>query len=168
MIVPMKKVSLIIMGDKKTGTKFVAYFQAFTNTYGPVSKLRRLYTEALDASEIIGISIATRPDCLGPDVLALLKELKKTYSHKFIWIELGLQTIHAETARYIRRGYDLAVFTEAANALHTLDIPFIVHVILGLPGEMEEDVKYTVSEIKKLAPDSLTVHSLAILSSSGV
>ncbi|MBR2037091.1 MAG: TIGR01212 family radical SAM protein, partial [Lachnospiraceae bacterium] len=80
------------MGDKKTGTKFVAYFQAFTNTYGPVSKLRRLYTEALDAPNIIGISIATRPDCLGSDVLALLKELKQTYSHKFIWVELGLQT----------------------------------------------------------------------------
>ena len=154
---------LSLMGDKKTGTKFVAYFQAFTNTYGPVSKLRHLYTEALDAPEIIGISIATRPDCLGPDVLALLKELKKTYSHKFIWVELGLQTIHAETARYIRRGYDLAVFTAAANALHALDIPFIVHVILGLPGETGDKMLETIDYVNKIHPFGVKLQLLHIL-----
>ena len=154
---------LSLMGDKKTGNKFVAYFQAFTNTYGPINKLRRLYTEALDAPEIIGISIATRPDCLGPDVLALLKELKQTYSHKFIWVELGLQTIHPKTSRYIRRGYDLAVFTEAVNALHTLDIPFIVHVILGLPGETGEMMLKTIDYVNKIHPFGVKLQLLHIL-----
>ena len=154
---------LSLMGDKKTGNKFVAYFQAFTNTYGPINKLRRLYTEALDAPEIIGISIATRPDCLGSDVLALLKELKQTYSHKFIWVELGLQTIHVKTSRYIRRGYDLAVFTEAVNALHTLDIPFIVHVILGLPGETREMMLKTIDYVNKTHPFGVKLQLLHIL-----
>ena len=100
---------LALMGTKQTGSKFVAYFQAFTNTYGPVEKLRKLYTEALESPQIIGLSIGTRPDCMGDDVLTLLSELKKAYPRKFIWIELGLQTIHESTAIYIRRGYELSV-----------------------------------------------------------
>ena len=109
------KAGLSLMGDKNTGNHFVAYFQAFTNTYGPIDKLRSLYTDALDHPDIIGISIATRPDCLGDEVLDLLTELQAKYPDKFIWIELGLQTIHEETAKYIRRGYARAVFEEAAT-----------------------------------------------------
>lgn len=111
------RTGLARMGDKKTGSYFVAYFQAFTNTYGPIEKLRRLYTQALEEPQIIGISIGTRPDCLGEPVLDLLSELKLAYPDKFIWIELGLQTIHEKTAAYIRRGYPLPVFTEAAKHL---------------------------------------------------
>lgn len=154
---------LALMGDKKTGNKFVAYFQAFTNTYGPIEKLRKLYTEALEAPEIIGISIATRPDCLGADVLALLEELKQTSPDKFIWVELGLQTIHAETARYIRRGYDLPVFANAAKALHALDIPFIVHVILGLPGETRDMMLETIDYVNTVRPFGVKLQLLHIL-----
>lgn len=157
------KAGLALMGAKQTGTKFVAYFQAFTNTYGPVDKLRKLYTEALDAPQIIGISIATRPDCLNAEVLALLEELKQTYPHKFIWIELGLQTIHESTATYIRRGYDLPVFTEAARALHRLQIPFIVHMILGLPGETRDMVLKTVDYINSVHPFGVKLQLLHIL-----
>ena len=152
-----------LMGSKKVGTKFVAYFQAFTNTYGPVEKLRRLYTEALEEPEIIGISIATRPDCLGPEVLNLLKELQQAYQDKFIWIELGLQTIHEATARYIRRGYELPVFTEAAAALHSLKIPFIIHVILGLPGETTDMVLQTIDYVNTLKPFGVKLQLLHIL-----
>ncbi len=154
---------LALMGTKKTGNKFIAYFQAFTSTYGPVSKLRRLYTEALEAPEIIGISIATRPDCLGEDVLELLRELKDTYKDKFIWIELGLQTIHEETARYIRRGYSLPVFTHAAEKLHKLHIPFIVHIILGLPGENPDMVSETIDYVNKIRPFGIKLQLLHIL-----
>lgn len=123
--------------DKKLGNRFIAYFQAFTNTYAPIERLERLYREALDTPQIVGISIATRPDCLECDVLSLLDRLNREYRvrGKFIWIELGLQTIHENTAALIRRGYPLAVFEQAVKALNAIDIPVITHVILGLPGE---------------------------------
>lgn len=157
------KAGLSLMGDKKTGNKFVAYFQAFTNTYGPIEKLRKLYTEALDAPEIIGISIATRPDCLGPEVLVLLSKLTQTYPDKFIWVELGLQTIHEETARYIRRGYELPIFTKAAEALHQLHIPFIVHIIIGLPGETKEHLLQTIDYVNAVRPFGVKLQLLHIL-----
>lgn len=131
-------------GNKKTGEHFIAYFQAYTNTYAPLPYLRKVFTEALKTSEICGISIATRPDCLGHEVLALLEELKDTFPGKFIWIELGLQTIHETTARYIRRGYKLDCFETALANLSNIDIPVIVHVILGLPGETEEQIYQTI------------------------
>lgn len=135
---------------KKTGSRFIAYFQAYTNTYGPVSYLREIYTAALSLSDIVGISIATRPDCLGPDILALLKELKDLYAEKFIWIELGLQTIHEETASFLNRGYSLPVFEQAMTALSLLHIPVIVHVILGLPGETRAAMYETVDYLNHI------------------
>lgn len=120
---------------KKTGRLFIAYFQSYTNTYAPADRLRALYREALLEPAVVGISIATRPDCLGGEVLSLLADLQVEFPDKFIWIELGLQTIHEETARFIRRGYALGVFEEALKRLHALSIPVIVHVILGLPQE---------------------------------
>ena len=131
-------------GDKKTGNHYIAYFQAYTNTYAPLPYLRKVFTEALNTPEICGISIATRPDCLGDPVLALLKELKDAFPEKFIWIELGLQTIHETTARYIRRGYELDCFETALANLSRIDIPVIIHVILGLPGETEEQIYQTI------------------------
>ncbi len=154
---------LSLMGTKQTGSKYVAYLQAFTNTYGPVNKLRALYTEALDAPGIIGISIATRPDCLGEDVLALFADLKQTYPDKFIWIELGLQTVHEATARYIRRGYTLPVFTEAVHNLKKLDIPFIVHIILGLPGETKDMLLETIDYLNVIRPFGVKLQLLHIL-----
>ena len=131
-------------GDKKTGNHYIAYFQAYTNTYAPLPYLRKVFTEALNTPEICGISIATRPDCLGDQVLELLKELKDDFPGKFIWIELGLQTIHETTARYIRRGYELDCFETALANLSRIDIPVIIHVILGLPGETEEQIYQTI------------------------
>jgi len=157
------KAGLAQMGSKQTGNKFVAYFQAFTGTYGPIDKLYRLYTEALNAPEILGISIATRPDCLGKEVLTLLSDLKESYPDKFIWIELGLQTIHEDTARYIRRGYELSVFTEAVANLHRLEIPFIIHVILGLPGETPDMVLETMDYVNFTRPFGVKLQLLHIL-----
>ncbi|MBO5095055.1 MAG: TIGR01212 family radical SAM protein [Lachnospiraceae bacterium] len=130
--------------EKRTGSRFIAYFQAYTNTYAPVSRLRFLYMQALKEPKVAGISIATRPDCLPPDVLALLAELKAAFPDKFIWIELGLQTIHEQSAAYIRRGYPLSCFIQAAAELARLQIPLIVHVILGLPGETTNQMYETI------------------------
>lgn len=136
---------LSLMKDKKVGKRFIAYFQSYTNTYAPIDRLRPLYEEALQTECIAGISIGTRPDCLPDEVLSLLKELKENYPDKFIWIELGLQTIHEKTALYIRRGYPLSVFDNAVKQLHEIDIPIIVHVILGLPGETKKEILETIS-----------------------
>lgn len=132
--------------NKSYGDSFVIYFQAYTNTYGDVERLRRLYTEALDNDSVIGISIATRPDCLGEDVIALLDELNRVYSGKgkFVWVELGLQTIHKQTADFIRRHYELKVYNRAIDALQGIHIPYITHIILGLPGEDEDMMLQTV------------------------
>ena len=134
---------------KTVGNKFVAYFQAYTNTYGPPEYLESIFSEALSHHKVAGISIATRPDCLSDKVLSLLATLKEKYPEKFIWIELGLQTIHEDTAVYIRRGYTLPVFEKALFALNALDIPVIVHVILGLPGESRERILDTVDYLAK-------------------
>ena len=106
-----------LWGEKAVGNYFIAYFQAYTNTYAPIPRLRELYTQALAQPEIVGISIATRPDCLSEEVLTLLTELQIQYPDKFLWVELGLQTIHESTAHYIRRGYALSCFNEAVCEL---------------------------------------------------
>ena len=133
-----------LLSSKSTGKKFIAYFQAYTNTYGPAAYLETIYAAALSEPDIAGISIATRPDCLPDEILLLLKKLKDEFPRKFIWIELGLQTIHEETARYIRRGYPLSCFDDAVSRLHKIGIPVIVHVILGLPGETTEKILDTI------------------------
>lgn len=156
---------------KKVGEKFVIYFQAYTNTYGDPAYLERIWREALEEESVVGISIATRPDCLGipgvsisekhaepiagdrrqgtessETVIGILARLQKEYATrgKFIWIELGLQTMHEKTAEYIRRGYPLSTYETAIRALTDMDIPYITHVILGLPGENEADMLATV------------------------
>ncbi len=154
---------LALFGDKQVGEHFIAYFQAFTNTYSPTERLEALYREALDTDTVVGISIATRPDCLGPEVLALLSRLKAEYSQKFIWIELGLQTIHETTARFIRRGYELPCFEHAMEALQELQIPVIVHVILGLPDESPEMVLDTIHYLNKQKPFGIKLQLLHIL-----
>lgn len=127
------------LSGKKTGQKFIAYFQAYTNTYGPVSYLEKIYRLALEEPSIAGISIATRPDCLPASVMTLLRQLKREYFPKFIWLELGLQTIFESSAALIRRGYPLSCFEEAVYMLHEENIPVITHMILGLPGETKEN-----------------------------
>ena len=126
---------------------YIAYFQSYTNTYAPAEKLRTLFIGALENPLFAGISIATRPDCMPEEVMCLLKELKETYPDKFIWIELGLQSMHEKTAVMIRRGYPLAVFDDCVQRLHELGLPVIVHVIIGLPGETPEMIYETIEHL---------------------
>lgn len=138
-----------LFSGKKTGNRFIAYFQAYTNTYGEPDYLFQIFSEALSHPKIVGISIGTRPDCIGEDILQLLSRLQACYPGKFIWIELGLQTIHEDTALYIRRGYPLSVFENCLLSLNRLQIPVIVHVILGLPGENHEKILETIDYLAK-------------------
>lgn len=121
--------------------KYIAYFQAFTNTYAPVEYLRKVYTEAINHPDIVALSIGTRPDCLGNEVLELLNELNEI---KPIFVELGLQTINEDTAKYIRRGYTLNVYDKAVDDLHKIGINVVTHIILGLPNETKEDMLKSV------------------------
>lgn len=149
--------------EKKTGDKFIAYFQAYTGTYDRPERLYSLYHAALSQDKIAGVSIATRPDCLGNEVLNVLARLKAKFPAKFIWIELGLQTVHEDTAAYIRRGYKLPVFEKAAADLKELKIPFIVHTILGLPGENLERILETVNYVNQIKPFGIKLQLLHIL-----
>lgn len=139
--------------------KYIAYFQAFTNTYAPVEKLRAIYTEAIIHPDIVALSIGTRPDCLGDDVLALLDELNKI---KPIFVELGLQTINKDTARYIRRGYTLEIYDKAVANLHKIGINVVTHIILGLPGESKNDMLKSVEYACKVT-DGIKLQLLHIL-----
>lgn len=131
------------IASKTRDNAYIAYFQPFSNTYGDVDYLRRIYNEAIAPQEIVGLSIATRPDCLPDEVIDLLSELNRI---KPVTVELGLQTIHPATAAYFRRGYDLSVYDAAVKKLHAVDIEVVTHIILGLPGEspdmMLETVRY--------------------------
>lgn len=140
--------------------KFIAYFQAFTNTYGPLERLRELYMEAVSDDEVAAISIATRPDCLSEEVLNLLKEINEI---KPVWVELGLQTIHEETARYIRRGYPLAVYDEAVEKLKETGVEIITHIILGLPGESFEDMVETARYVGESGVNGIKLQLLHVL-----
>jgi hypothetical protein len=120
---------------------FLAYFQAYTNTYAPVEYLQSIFTEAIEHPDIVGLAIGTRPDCLPEPVLQLLTDLN---CKKPVTVELGLQTIHEDTARLIRRGYPLSCFEEAVRRLRARELEVVVHTILGLPGETREDVLETI------------------------
>lgn len=146
----------------KAGTeaKYIAYFQSFTNTYGSVDRLRELYLAAIDPEDVAAISIATRPDCLGPEVLAMLEELQ---ARKPVWVELGLQTIHPETAALIRRGYDLPVYEEAVEKLRSRNMTVITHQILGLPGETANMMAETARYIGQSGANGVKFHLLHVL-----
>ncbi|MBQ8851140.1 MAG: TIGR01212 family radical SAM protein [Oscillibacter sp.] len=140
--------------------KYIAYFQSFTNTYGDVEVLERLFREAMAPEDIVALSIATRPDCLGEDVMAMLKRLSAV---KPLWVELGLQTIHPESAAYIRRGYDLSVFDQAVKKLRGIGAEVIVHQILGLPGETAEMMAQTARYIGRSGATGVKFHLLHVL-----
>lgn len=140
--------------------KYIAYFQAYTNTYAPVSYLRKIFTEAACHPDVAVVSIATRPDCLGPEVLSLLEELNRI---KPVWIELGLQTANDITADKINRGYPLSCFETALAGLRGIRIPVVVHVILGLPGETPEDMFRTVSYLAQKPIQGIKLQLLHVL-----
>lgn len=148
------------LAQKRNASAFIAYFQAYTNTYAPVEYLRKIYTEAINHPQVAAVSIGTRPDCLGPDVLALLEELNQI---KPVWIELGLQTIHERTAAYIRRGYPLSCFEKAVKALRQRDLDVIVHTILGLPGESRQDILETMEYLNRRDIQGIKLQLLHVL-----
>jgi len=147
--------------QKRPVHKFIAYFQAYTNTYGPIRYLETVFTEAISHPDIVALSIGTRPDCLDENVLQLLIALN---IQKPVWIELGLQTVHERTARYIRRGYDLDCFLHAVSSLHQRGIDVIVHTILGLPGESREDMLATITCLNQLPIQGIKLQLLHVLS----
>ncbi len=140
--------------------KYIAYFQAYTNTYGPVEYLRSIFLEAINHPDIVILSIATRPDCINAEILSLLMELNQI---KPVWIELGLQTMHDRTANYIRRGYSLKLFEECVRSLHQSGIAIIVHTIIGLPTESKHDILKTMEYISTLPVQGIKLQLLHIL-----
>ena len=154
---------LALFGDKKIGEEYIAYFQAFTNTYGPLPYLETIYRSALSHPRVRGISIATRPDCVEEPVIELLKKLQEEFPAKFIWIELGLQSIHEKTASYIRRGYPLKTFEDAYARLSTAGFPVIIHLILGLPTESHEEMLQSVKWVSHLHPFGVKLQLLHVL-----
>lgn len=140
--------------------KYIAYFQAYTNTYAPLSRLKALYSEAVSHPDIVGLSIATRPDCLPDDVISLLCQCN---AQKPVWIELGLQTIHQKSADYIRRGYDLPVYDAAVRKLKDAGLTVITHVILGLPGETKEEMLETVAYVGNSPVEGIKLQLLHVL-----
>lgn len=146
----------------KTGAeKFIAYFQSYTNTYAPVEYLETLFTEAISEPSVAALSIGTRPDCLPDEVVQLLARLNRI---KPVWVELGLQTIHADTARLIRRGYGLSIYEDAVARLKAAGLTVIVHVILGLPGEKREQMLQTIDYLGGVhRPDGVKLQLLHVL-----
>lgn len=150
----------LLLERKRPAGKYIAYFQAYTNTYAPAEYLRSIFSEALSHPDIVGLSIGTRPDCLGDDVLQLLEELNL---QKPVWVELGLQTIHKKTADYIRRGYELDCFEEALAHLRAISVDVIVHTILGLPGESREDILATMEYLNHCDIQGIKLQLLHVL-----
>lgn len=140
--------------------KYIAYFQAFTNTYAPVEELKSKFYEAINNKCIVALSIATRPDCLSKEVLDLLDELNKI---KPVFVELGLQTIHEKSAKYIRRGYELSVYDEAVKNLKKININIVTHIIIGLPNETKEDILESVKYVCDSGTNGIKLQLLHIL-----
>ncbi|MBZ4683653.1 MAG: uncharacterized protein PWP46_587 [Fusobacteriaceae bacterium] len=153
-----KQIELI--KNKHNSNKVIAYFQSFTNTYGDINYLRKIFYEAINHENVVGLAIATRPDCINNDIINLLNELnKKTY----LWIELGLQTIHEKTAKLINRGYSLNVFEETFYKLKINNIKTVIHIITGLPYESKEEYFESIKYINKIKPWGIKIHLLYII-----
>ena len=155
----LEKAKRRVAAKNKDG-KYIAYFQSFTNTYGPVERLRKLYMEAIAPEEIVGLSIGTRPDCLDPDIVSLLAEINQI---KPVSIELGLQTVHEATVRYIRRGYDNDVYFDAVKRLKEAGLDVVTHIILGLPEETKEMAVQTTQASLDAGTDGVKFHLLHVL-----
>ena len=148
------------VSDKIRDGKYIAYFQSFTNTYAPVERLRKLYFDAIAPEEIVGLAIGTRPDCLGDEVIALLAEINRV---KPVSVELGLQTIHPASVRYIRRGYDNEIYFDAVKRLKAANLDVVTHIILGLPGETPRMAMETTRAAVEAGTDGIKFHLLHVL-----
>lgn len=149
----------ILVSRKYKGNKFIAYFQAYTNTYAPVEYLRNLFIKTIKHDDIAILSIATRPDCLDNDIIQLLEELNHI---KPVWVELGLQTVNENTAKLINRGYNLSCYDEAVKKLRSIGVEIITHMIIGLPYETKDDIIETAKYIGKTA-DGIKLQLLHVL-----
>lgn len=149
-----------VLNGKNSGGKYIAYFQSYTGTYAPVEYLRELFTDVAALSDIAALSIGTRPDCLGDEVIELLREINAI---KPVMVELGLQTIHEKTAEYIRRGYRTEVFDDAVARLKKAGLEVIVHMIIGLPGESREMIYETAEHIAHCGADGIKLQLLHVL-----
>lgn len=149
-----------VMSRKYKAGRYIAYFQPFSNTLAPVNNLRALYDEALSVDKVVGLAVGTRPDCLPSDVLQLLAEYHES---TYFWLELGLQSVHDRTLRWMRRGHDFATFLDAYREAKKLGIRVCVHVILGLPGESRADILGTAKTLATLAVDGVKLHLLHVL-----
>ncbi len=156
----LKEASLLLEPKWGLNRKYIAYFQAFTNTYAPLKVLKQKYEEAITYPGVVGLAIATRPDCLSDEIIEYLADLSK---RTHLWLELGLQTIHEDTAKLINRGYSLSTFEEAIQKLSAHQIETVVHLILGLPNETKEDMLASASYISKLPLQGVKLHMLHIL-----
>jgi len=145
---------------KNRGGKYIAYFQSFSNTYGPVSYLRQLYEAAIEPEDIVGLAIGTRPDCLPEETVELLREINTV---KPVSVELGLQTTDPASVRYIRRGYENEVYFDAVRRLKEAGIEVVTHIILGLPGETEKDAAKTTADAVAAGTDGVKFHLLHVL-----
>lgn len=154
-----------VMTRKYRAGSFLAYFQPFSNTFAPPEQLRRLYDEALAVPDVVGLAVGTRPDCLPPEVLALLADChRRTY----FWLEIGLQSSHDRTLEWLRRGHDYRTFLDAFAAARACGLRVCVHVILGLPGEDREQMLATADELARLRVDGVKVHLLHVLRGTGL
>lgn len=151
---------IALVSAKNKDGKYIAYFQNFTGTYGKTERLKDLYTRAISHPDVAALSVATRPDCLGEDVVSLLRSINEI---KPVWVELGLQTVHEQTAEYIRRGYALSVYDDAVSRLKDVGIEVITHMIIGLPGESEEDMVATARYIGQSGADGIKLQLLHVL-----
>jgi radical SAM protein (TIGR01212 family) len=145
---------------KTDARKFIAYFQSFTGTYLPLDVMRGAFMQAAKTDDVCIVSVATRPDCLGPEVVRLLAEISRI---KPVWVELGLQTANENTAAYIRRGYPLAVYDDAVRRLHEAGLSVVTHMILGLPSETKQDMLHTAAQIARAKSDGIKLKSLYVL-----
>ena len=149
-----------LVSKKYKGDKYIAYFQNFTNTYAEVSYLRKIYEEALSHEKIVGLAIATRPDCLEDDVLELLAELNKK---TFFWVELGLQTLNDDVAKYFNRAYETEIYKEASEKLNRLNIKFVTHIIIGLPKEENDDYLKTAIFAQNCGTWGIKLHLMYVV-----
>ena len=149
-----------LVSKKYKGDKYIAYFQNFTNTYAEVSYLRKIYQEALSHEKIVGLAIATRPDCLEDDVLELLAELNKK---TFLWVELGLQTLNDDVAKYFNRAYETEIYKEASEKLNKLNIKFVTHIIIGLPKEENDDYLKTAIFAQNCGTWGIKLHLMYVV-----
>jgi radical SAM protein (TIGR01212 family) len=140
--------------------KFIAYFQSFSNTYGPVDQLKHLYLEALAVEDVVGLAIGTRPDCVADDVLDMLADLNR---RTYLWVEYGLQSMHDRTLGLINRGHDVATFVDAVERTRQRGLDICVHVILGLPGENKQDMLATARGLARLDIQGVKIHLLYVI-----